>query len=150
MSNYEIIYDNQKSSKRHLPSSDFSFTESGFFNHIREALEFRLLPELIARELTFFFICFGICMYVGFTEKLTNHEAFNYYVLVLPAFVAIFQLVKASFVSMIPGLICLIFGFFMKYFGVHMTQLSFIEPQAIGYFIGLGFLILPLSFFRSF
>ena len=150
MSNYEIVYDNQKTRKSSGIDTDFSFSDSAFYQSAQSAFELRLMPELIAKELSFFAICFAIFMFVGNDGSLTENKVFNYYVLYVPVFIAGYQLLRASFVSMLPGLICISMALFMKYLGVHIENLNFIDPKGIGYLLGVGFLILPLSFFRSF
>lgn len=150
MANYEIIYNNDGSSRKSLPSTDFTLSDSAFIQNVSGAFEIRLAPELIAKEIAFFLICLGVLMYVGNAGTITPNKGLDSIALYASIFTGSYQLFKASFVSMIPGLLCISTAVFLKYFGANISYFQFIDHEAIGYILCAGLSILPLSFFRSF
>lgn len=149
----EIVYDNPNAQNQ-LKAVPFkptkNFKDTGFYKAIHDSFYIRLSPELIARELVFFLICFTIFLYAGNGGAVTDSKDFNSFVLYLPVAIAFFQFSRASLISMLPGLICTALALLLQHFRSETHYLYFISPKELTYLLGIGLIMLPASFLKSF
>lgn len=119
------------------------------FAAIRSHLLDKLNIDDISKELTYIAICLSLFIFAGNGGVEIKNDSLFLVVLYAPLFAAICIMAKASFKSMLIGVICLISGFYLNRHLQDFTWLMFIQKDQLNILTGLGIIFTSFSLIKS-
>jgi len=137
------FYSTERQVNRVYPKSNFILDSAIFF--VKE----RLSIDNIIKELTFTFIALTTYFFMQYTGRISSLKGFGYFIGLMLISAAVYNLYKASFRSLAPGLFCLIGGLFLLTSNIQQQFFKFLSTDSIEYIIGIGALFIALSLFKT-
>lgn len=119
------------------------------FNVIKRHIKERVNIEHISKELTYVFICLSLFIFVGNDGVNIKNSSLYSIILYSPMFAAIYLMAKASFKSMLIGILCLFFGVYLNSHFKDFSWLLFINKEHLPYLTGLGVIFTSFSLIKS-
>lgn len=105
--------------------------------------------ERVIKELTFAFIALATYFFMQYTGRISSLKGFGYLIGLTLISAIVYNLYKASFKSLAPGLFCLVGGLFLLASNTHQQFFKFLSNDSIEYIIGTGALFIALSLFKT-
>lgn len=109
----------------------------------------RLSIDGVIKELTFAFIALTTYVFMQRSGHIKLLDGFGNLIGFLLVTASLYNLYKASFKSLAPGLFCLIGGFVLLETTRLHSLFGFLTKEIIEYIIGIGALFVALSLFKS-
>ncbi|KTD32210.1 hypothetical protein Lnau_3121 [Legionella nautarum] len=109
----------------------------------------RLSIDTVIKELTFALVALATYLFMQYTGRLTSLKGFGTFIGAMLVFSLFYNLYKAAFKSLAPGLICICFGLSLLTTKLHQQFFIFLSKETIEYIIGGGAFFVALSLLKS-
>lgn len=109
----------------------------------------RLSIDAIIKELSFASVAVATFMYMQISGRLLGLGGFGYLIGLMLVVASVYNLFKASFKSLAPGVICLVGGLVLLSVKADVSYLKFLSVTAVNYIIGMGALFIAFALFKS-
>lgn len=152
------IYGSQYIDKKmpgHYPISDTQIKSSiekkpSFFV---ESIKFYLLDKIcidhVIRELTYASIAFGTFLFMQISGRLTSLSGFGIFIGFFLLFATTYNLFKASFKSLTPGILCLFAGLVLLTSNQDLAYFKWLTHEHLNYLVGMGAFFIAISLLKS-
>lgn len=109
----------------------------------------RLSIDAIIKELSFACVALATFIYMQISGRLLGLGGFGYLIGLVLVVALSYNLFKASFKSLAPGLICLVGGLVLLSVKADISYLKFLSVSTVNYIIGIGALFIAFALFKS-
>ncbi len=109
----------------------------------------RLSIDAVIKELTFASVALLTYLFMQHSGRITSLKGFGYLIGFVLVSAVVYNLYKASFKSLMPGLLCLVGGLFLLASNIHQQFFKFLSNDSIEYIIGMGALFIAFSLFKT-
>lgn len=152
------IYGSQYIDKKmpgHYPISDSpqkSSTEkkpSFFIESIKYYFLDKICIDRVIRELTYSTIAFSTFLFMQISGRLTSLSAFGIFIGFFLILATVYNLFKASFKSLTPGLLCLFAGLVLLTSNQELSHFKWLTHEHLNYLVGIGAFFIAVSLLNS-
>lgn len=109
----------------------------------------RLSIDAVIKELTFALVALATYLFMQYSGRITSLKGFGTLIGAMLVFSLFYNLYKASFKSLAPGLMCIGFGLALLTTNLHQQFFNFLSKEMIEYIIGAGAFFVALSLLKT-
>ena len=125
------------------------FKTPGIFESAKAYLLEKISIDSVIRELTCASVALGIYLFMQSPGRLKALLGFVAFIGLTLIFATVYNLFKASFKSLTPGLICLVGGLVLLNTKMHLPYYKWVTTEYLNYIVGLGAFFMALSLLQS-
>ncbi|WP_019218371.1 hypothetical protein [Legionella tunisiensis] len=114
-----------------------SLLDKAFF-HVKE----KLAIDSVVKELSFAFVALATYVFMQNTGRIVSLKGFGSLIGIVLLCALAYNLFKASFKSLAPGVVCLVGGLVLLATNLHQQFFTFLTKDSIEYIIGAGAFLL--------